>query len=77
MYKKVKFEVRTDDESLRKIAEVVLTKGYPYGNVWFADCEGDLYSYVFNVNRNDLSDLRRDVEALVKGGIDIREVEAL
>lgn len=77
MYKKVKFEVRTEDEKLREIAKVILTKGYPIGGIFEEEIKAYHREYKFLINRNDLSDIRHDVDTLIKAGIDVREVEAL
>lgn len=81
MYKKVAFEYSYANEGELATIETVLMVGYPLNGVVYRTnhgCDGiGGGTITFNVNRLDLSDLRNDVEVLKRGGIDVREVEAL
>lgn len=61
---------------LEKLRKQCLQRGILMGGVWFTDVDGNCHKYTFNINRNDLNDIRRDIETLVKAGIDVCEVEA-
>ena len=77
MYKKVKFEFKFENYKEVRVIKTVLTEGYAFKSIveeMLGKTDG---TFTFIVNRNDLSDLRHDVEILIKAGYVVREIEAL
>lgn len=75
MYKHITFRVKDVNDEGLEIVTTVITQGYAYNGSINIEDDDPIYDISFMVHRNDLADLRRDVEVLVRGGFNVREVE--